>query len=109
MSENGLRMIMFSVLTYGFFSIGAVRGGSEGEGWRRRKREEFKRSQCGVCVCANLEFHVSIGLLRAELHLFLELLQCHVCLLNLLPLALPGSVQLALHLPLNQTHTEMDI
>lgn len=50
-----------------------------------------------VCV-SHLEFHVSIGRLRAELHLFLELLQCHICLLNLLPLALPGSVQLALHL-----------
>ncbi len=58
-----------------------------------------------VCVClSNLEFHVSIGLLRAELHLFFELLQCHICLLDLLPLALSGSVQLALHLPSNPTH-----
>lgn len=57
------------------------------------------------CI-SNLEFHFSIGLLRAELHLFLELLQSHICLLDLLPLALPGSVQLALQLPLNQTHTQ---
>lgn len=57
-----------------------------------------------VCVCVYLEFHVSVGLLRAELHLFLELLQRHICLLDLLSLALPGSVQLALHLPSKQTH-----
>lgn len=58
-----------------------------------------------VCI-SDLEFHFSIGLLGAELHLFLELLQCHICLPDLLPLALPGSVQLALHLPLNQTHVQ---
>lgn len=54
-----------------------------------------------VCVClcvSDLDFHISIGFLRAERHLFLELLQCHICLLDLLPLALPGPVQLALHL-----------
>lgn len=69
-------------------------------------------SQHLVYVCTvhvYLEFHVSIRLLRTELHLFLELLQCHICLLDLLPLALPGSVQLALHFPLNQTHTEISI
>lgn len=63
-----------------------------------------------ICVRAcvfktNLVFHFGVGPLRAELHLFLELLQCHISLLDLLPLALPGSVQLALHLPLNHTHT----
>lgn len=62
------------------------------------------------CVCvSDLKFHLSIGPFRAELHLFLELLQRRICLLDLLPLALPGSLQLALCLPLNQTHTHTSI
>lgn len=63
---------------------------------------------CTACV-SDLEFHVSIGFLRAELHLFLELLQCYICLLDLLPLALPGSVKLALRFPLKETHIELSI
>lgn len=51
----------------------------------------------------HLEFHVSIDLFRAEFHLFPELLQCHVGLLNLLPLVLPGLLQLFVCLPSNQT------
>lgn len=55
-----------------------------------------------MCV-SNLEFHLSVDLFRAELHLFLELLHCSICLLDLLPLALSCSVQLALHLPSKQS------
>lgn len=64
-------------------------------------------SWTSVCLCVDgtyLVLHLRVGLLRGELHLFLELLQRRVSLLNLLLVALPGSVQLSLHLPL--THTD---
>lgn len=54
---------------------------------------------------SNLEFHVSVGLLRAEMHLLFKLLQRQISLLDLLSLTLPGFVQLASHLPLKQTQT----
>lgn len=55
---------------------------------------------------SDLEFHVSVDLLRAELHLLLELLQCQIGLLDLLSLALFRPVQLALHLSSKQAQEQ---
>lgn len=52
MSENGLGMIMFSVLTYRFFSIGAVKGevrGREGDGERERNSSAANVAPCCIC------------------------------------------------------------
>lgn len=64
---------------------------------------------CLACVRvpeSHLELELGLGLLGAELDLPPQLLQRHVGLLEVHPVALPASVQLALRVSVNKRQTK---